>query len=281
VARQTETSRVASAIRDAIVSGEYPPGSRLPHGRDLGERYSAGRGAIYGALRQLAAEGLVSPVRRGGTTVREVGEARVIERDRGVLEDERGYYFDAAAKHWNATRPAVITWAAPPADVARLLGLGPGEQALSRARAVGPPGGRPVQLSTSYIPRDIAEAAEITGAITGPTGIYGRFEQLEGAPLAWRELVGARMPSPVERAELVMPLGVPVLRLLRVTSSGTPGRRVLEVAEYIMSAAAFTIGYRLRRSRRVAPAAATIAPLSMRQGESHGPPAETERPSHE
>lgn len=252
---QSETSRVASAIRDAIVSGEYPRGSRLPHGRDLGERYGVGRGVIYRALRVLAAEGLVSPVRHGGTTVREVGELRVIERDRGVLEDERGYYFDQAAKNWQAARPPVITWAAPPADIARLLGLGPGEQALSRARVMAPPGGRVLQLSTSYIPRDIAEAAEVTGAITGPTGIYGRFEQLGHGPLAWAEQVAARMPSPAERGELAMPLGVPVLRLLRITSSAAPGRRVLEVCEVVMSADLFTVGYRLRRPRSHARAA--------------------------
>ena len=244
--RESKVARVAAELRDAIARGDYPPGAMLPHGDELAGRFGAHRGTVYAALRQLAAEGLVTVTRHGGTTVRQLPEPVVIERDRGVMADERGYFFDAAAKHWTAARAVVIGWRVPPADVGDMIGTGPGE-VLCRDRAMGPPGGPVLQLAASWIPRDVAEAAGVTGADTGPGGIYARFEDHGHAPLAWAERVGARMPTPGEAAELGMRPGVPVLRVLRSTHSRGPRGRVLEVCEVRLPADRWAVSYRLRR----------------------------------
>jgi GntR family transcriptional regulator, transcriptional repressor for pyruvate dehydrogenase complex len=62
---------VADALRRRIALGGYAPGEALPAERELAASLRIGRAALRTALRQLAAEGLVStlPGRGGGTTV--------------------------------------------------------------------------------------------------------------------------------------------------------------------------------------------------------------------
>ena len=62
---------VADALRRRIALGGYAPGEALPAERELAATLRIGRAALRTALRQLAAEGLVStlPGRGGGTTV--------------------------------------------------------------------------------------------------------------------------------------------------------------------------------------------------------------------
>ena len=62
---------VAEALRRRIALGGYEPGEALPAERELAASLRIGRAALRTALRQLAAEGLVStlPGRGGGTTV--------------------------------------------------------------------------------------------------------------------------------------------------------------------------------------------------------------------
>ncbi|WP_433221390.1 winged helix-turn-helix domain-containing protein [Dactylosporangium sp. CS-047395] len=50
---------VAASIRDAIVSGRYPPGSALPSEQQLYVEYECGRDTVRAALEVLRGEGLV------------------------------------------------------------------------------------------------------------------------------------------------------------------------------------------------------------------------------
>lgn len=86
---------VADALRRRIALGGYAPGEALPAERELAATLRIGRSALRTALRQLAAEGLVStlPGRGGGTTVlapeRTVRAAgsQIDEARAGALED--------------------------------------------------------------------------------------------------------------------------------------------------------------------------------------------------
>ncbi|MBW2732351.1 MAG: FadR family transcriptional regulator [Deltaproteobacteria bacterium] len=51
--------QIASAIRDAIISGRYAAGSLLPSERDLAEQFSVARTSVREALHRLEAWGLV------------------------------------------------------------------------------------------------------------------------------------------------------------------------------------------------------------------------------
>jgi GntR family transcriptional regulator, transcriptional repressor for pyruvate dehydrogenase complex len=56
--RRPVYEQVADALREAILSGELPPGSPLPPERELGERFGVGRTTIREALRSLQTKGL-------------------------------------------------------------------------------------------------------------------------------------------------------------------------------------------------------------------------------
>lgn len=78
---------VASAIRDALLSGDYVPRQRLVEA-DLCERFGVSRSSARSAIRQLAAEGLVEIHRNRGARVREISFAEAVEMTevRMVLE---------------------------------------------------------------------------------------------------------------------------------------------------------------------------------------------------
>ena len=71
--------KVASQLRQAVVSGRLRPGERLPPERALGERFGVSRTVIREAMRGLAAMGLVEVRSGSGTVVARVGAAAVVE----------------------------------------------------------------------------------------------------------------------------------------------------------------------------------------------------------
>jgi DNA-binding GntR family transcriptional regulator len=62
------SARVAEGIRDRIVRGTYPPGSRLRQ-EEIAERFGASRVPVREALKLLEAEGLVTLVPNAGAWV--------------------------------------------------------------------------------------------------------------------------------------------------------------------------------------------------------------------
>lgn len=65
-------------LREAIVSGQLPPGQRLIE-RDLAERFQASRTPVREALRKLETEGFIEKVGRRGDVVRSVDYAGMKE----------------------------------------------------------------------------------------------------------------------------------------------------------------------------------------------------------
>ena len=247
MASQTETQRVAAAIRDEITSGRWAPDTQLPRAADLAPSYGCGKHVVYEALRVLEAEGLVDMRRRGGTFVRRQDSPAVVVRNRSVLSDADGYYFDTAAKYWTSTRPTERSWQVPAADIAALLGTGDAP-VLRRYRPVGPKGAqRPEQLAISHIHPGIAAELNLDVDRTGPGGIYARMEDA-GYRLDWTEQVSARLPLPEEAADLKCPQRAPLLRVLRVTSARRDSaRQVASVDEILQRADRYAYAYRLRR----------------------------------
>ncbi len=62
------SARVAEGLRDGIVRGTYPPGSRLRQ-EEIAERFGASRVPVREALKLLEAEGLVTLVANAGAWV--------------------------------------------------------------------------------------------------------------------------------------------------------------------------------------------------------------------
>src|SRR5687768_11998273 len=63
-------SELARLVREAILRGDYPPGTSLPRQQDLAESYGVHVNTVRLAVDVLEAEGLVDSVRRRGTVVR-------------------------------------------------------------------------------------------------------------------------------------------------------------------------------------------------------------------
>ena len=73
---------VADALRDAIATGRYLPGQRLPGEHDLAERFAVSRGTVRAALADLADQEYIAT--RGG-----IGS--VVTFDGAVLDPRAGW----------------------------------------------------------------------------------------------------------------------------------------------------------------------------------------------
>ncbi len=76
--RQLLPERIAASLREAIVSGELPAGTRLVE-QDVAKRFGVSRVPLREAFRMLAGEGLVSINPHRGAMVSEVSEGELIE----------------------------------------------------------------------------------------------------------------------------------------------------------------------------------------------------------
>ena len=72
------SARVAAALREAIVGGEYPPGSRIRQ-EEIAERFGASRVPVREALKALEADGLVTLVANTGAWVTQLSLAECEE----------------------------------------------------------------------------------------------------------------------------------------------------------------------------------------------------------
>jgi GntR family histidine utilization transcriptional repressor len=72
--------RILADITDKIVSGEWPPGHRVPFEHELAIQYGCSRMTVNKAMTQLARSGLVERRRRSGSFVAESrGQAAILE----------------------------------------------------------------------------------------------------------------------------------------------------------------------------------------------------------
>lgn len=62
-------SKIEAALRDAIIEGTYPPGSRLPIQTELAQHFGVTGVTIQRVIRRLADKGFIQTARRGGTVV--------------------------------------------------------------------------------------------------------------------------------------------------------------------------------------------------------------------
>jgi GntR family histidine utilization transcriptional repressor len=72
--------RIRSAIEAKILSGEWPPGTRIPAETELAASYGCARMTVNKALSELAADGLIERRRKAGSVVRQpVLQSAVLE----------------------------------------------------------------------------------------------------------------------------------------------------------------------------------------------------------
>lgn len=103
---------VADALRRRIALGGYEPGEALPTERELAATLGIGRATLRTALRQLAAEGLVStlPGRAGGTRV--LGAERIAPEPGARIDAARARALEAVVEVRTALEPLAARRAA-------------------------------------------------------------------------------------------------------------------------------------------------------------------------
>jgi GntR family transcriptional regulator len=235
--------RIASGLREAIKSGQYQPGSRLPGENDLMRERGVARGTARQALAQLINWGLAESRRGSGIYVRDF---RPIVRD-GISRLGQATW-PSGQSIWSAESEGrdltvdqiQVGEADAPAHVRDLLGLPVDATVVLRSRRF-VLDGKPVLISRSWLPVSIAAGTAIAQPDTGPGGTYARLADLGHAPARFREDLRSRMPSPDEADRLEIAAGTPVIDVIRIALDAH-GRPV-EVNEMTADASAYIFRY--------------------------------------
>lgn len=241
--KQPKYQRIASALKAVIESGEYRPGDRLPGENDLMETYGVARMTARQALGVLQSEGIAEARKGSGVFVRDFKPLR----RRGIqrLAQEQ---WGSGRSIWSAdieSRTLVVdqvtvTEEGAPEHVAGVLSVEPGDATCVRSRRF-VFDGKPVLLSTSYLPAGLVAGTRITEEDPGPGGTYARLAEIGAKPVHFREEIRSRMPTKAETARLALTAGTPVILVCR-TAFAEDGQAV-EVNEMTLDAASYVLEY--------------------------------------
>lgn len=218
--------QVAAAIREAILSGEFPPDSLLPSEAQLMARYGVSRPTVRNAIAALRAEGLID-VRHGKGSFVRSSRQPALTLERRITRTTDGTFVMPSGDVWDEAEEPSTYRTRTTTDTGRLLQLGAEEALFGCDRLLIDPSSGTRAMHRTLIPFTTAEAIPLLAKepSTRPAAIYSLLTQ-DGQKLTWSETVRARMPLPDERTTLRLPDATPVLRLARVTH-GTDGRPLI------------------------------------------------------
>lgn len=241
---RSQYRQLADLLRTAIDRGEYAAGAVLPSEDDLSRRYQISRPTVNRAIAILRAEGLVRVERGRGTIVRELPVLRrdAVTRQR-IRESAsaRGAFQAELDRLGLAARSEVDVAEEPaPADIAALLAIEPGTNALTRRRRMYA-NDVPVQLAVSWLPLDIAAGTQLAETDTGPGGAYSRLADLGHAPSAFIEALHVRPPGTNETQFLQMDPEQRVIAIRR--TARTAAGRIVEVNDIVLPAHQWELVY--------------------------------------
>jgi GntR family transcriptional regulator len=216
---RTPFRQIADHLRDAINRGDLDEGDQLPSETELMAHYGVARMTARRALQALQAEGLVKAEHGRGVFVRVLPPVVRLSSQRfGRRRRQRGGDTFFAEMTRQGRRPRAeyqeIGRTAAPAWVAERLGLAEGQTVAVRRRRLWADE-HPMQLTESYIPMTLARGTPLLREDSGPGGAYARIEEAGHVLARCREELTARMPTPEERAQLMLDPGVPIVRVIR------------------------------------------------------------------
>lgn len=241
---------LADILRTSIRRGEYPQGSTLPKQVQIAEEHGVNIKTVRQAVQLLEAEGLVTPVRRRGTVVRQRPPMKRLGTERYAKSKWKfglvAFAADreASERTWKRTEQTqTVRQIAADAEVAEAYGIAEGSMVYERARLVHEGDSPTHSLTSYYLPEDV-EGTPLVDPAPGPAGFGGGFAvlTLQGLePDSMTETIYARMPTPDEAEMLQLPAGEPIMVLHRRTF--TRDARLIEFARGIHSASRFAWSY--------------------------------------
>ena len=246
--------QVADDLRDAIKRGEFVPGAMLPSQPELARRYGLNQTSINRAIAVLRAEGYVRVEHGRGAFVQEVPTVKRVRRiDRDYRNRPAGSAY-AEQMEQSGLRPrtklADVSIVTPPAEIAEALMLTETGQAVMRHRLMYADD-VVVQVATSYIPLDIASGTDIAYPDTGPSGIYARLDGRGHGPVRFTEDIEVRRPTEDEALILRIPVGQPVLEVLRTAYAADD--RPVEACANVLAAYQWRLTYQWSQGSDVEP----------------------------
>lgn len=196
--------RIAADLRSKIMSGVYPPDADLPSTAEFRTDYKAAPATVQKALDMLKAEGWIVGGRGARRKVRPT-QVRVITAGSYFDPKDTGYSYDILE----------VAERTPDGDVGEALG---GNAAVLRHRIMRD-GTGPLEVDWSYYPAEFASGTRLAqlGKIKGGAGSV--LAELGLPERRFEDIVTARGATDYEARHLLMPPGVPVLRILRKTCS--------------------------------------------------------------
>lgn len=214
--------RIAADLREEIMSGDLPPGARLPSTAQLKARFAASNATIQKALHLLKDEHLVVGRPGAAVTVRPHRQ-RTIRPASSLAPARPGephLWLAQAAQYGARARSKLLHVAetTPPADAAAALNLPKGGTALLRSQVL-LIDDEPAELVTSYYPLEIARGTAMTQRRKIKGGTPTLLADLGYPPRLSVDRVSARIPTQEQYAALRLPSSLPVLRTLRVVYS--------------------------------------------------------------
>jgi GntR family histidine utilization transcriptional repressor len=202
--------QVKNWIREHIASGRWKPGDGVPSEAALMQQFEVSRMTVNRALRELAAEGLVTRVQGSGTTVAQLHRisSRLTIRDIHEEVVERG--------HVHSTRVVLAVREKAGAAVAESLGLRRGASVFHTV-LVHMENGVPIQYEDRYVnPAAAPGYLDIDFTQTSPT-----LHLLQHAPLTEASYsIEACLPTGEEAKALDVKRGEACLAMMRRTVSG-------------------------------------------------------------
>ncbi|MEV8114147.1 GntR family transcriptional regulator [Streptomyces xiamenensis] len=214
--------RIAADLRNEIMCGDLAPGASLPPTVRLTERFRASNATVQKALRLLKDERLVIGRPGAAVTVREHRQETIRPAEFGSPAGPGEPYPWLTAAETRGRKGAIelleVGERRPPADVAMTLGLTETGTAIMRSRLL-THDGEPVELATSYYPRELADGTAIAELRKIRGGTPALLAELGYPPRRTVDRVSARIPTQRECEALRLPGDLPVLRVLRVVYS--------------------------------------------------------------
>ncbi len=236
---------IAEELRAAITRGDYQPGARLPSRATLSQTYEVAPATVVSALNTLRGEGLIESVSGSGTYVRRQQPLLRLVRNRLSRAERaagRGTFItDAHIGGWTPRSQVQIRIEPARDEIASALRIDPGAEVLVRDRIMFADE-QPVQLATSYLPRDLTRDSRIEDEDTGPGGIYARLEDAGHTLVRFIEQVRVRPATQYEADQLTIPTGTPVYRIQRTAHTS---HRPVETNLITAAADRFELRYEL------------------------------------
>lgn len=190
------------------MSGDLPPGERLPTTADLVAEYEAANTTIQKALSILKDEGYVMSHQGKGVYV----------SDREPFVVEVSPYFAPSPGDFSYEL-LEVSEVQPPAEVAKALNLPEGAKAVLRKRLMRHEGD-PVELDHSYYPLAIVEGSELAGRRRIRGGAPRVLAELGYRQRGFSDRVSTRLPTSEEVELLELPkVPIPVIRQFRTVVS--------------------------------------------------------------